>query len=171
MLAMTAPQFSYHWNSLNVLARIRFGGKVYRADRREPEEILRDGFHPSDEFNAIPKMIPGDALIVSETLKGALFYGQPSSSYHYYEIDATEVSGASLLENLVLNSERMLEHLGGASHSRHYSPSDLTGEANKMYETHLDYDDLQDSWGPKVPIRYLGQRMDAEEHMRTSMNH
>lgn len=170
MLEMAEPQFRYNWNSLNVLVRNKFGGKVYRADRREPEEILRDGFHPSDEFGPVPKMIPGEVLIVAETLKGALFYGQDNSSYHYYEIDATEVRGVSLLENLVLNKERMLEHLGGASSYSHYSPSDLTGEANKMYEAHLNYDELQGRNRPIVPIRYLGDRQAAEEHLRTSMN-
>lgn len=140
LLKKAAPELRYGWNSRNLVARDNFSGKVYRADRRSPDDVLRDGFTPSDEFTAVKKMISGNALIVAETLEGALFYAaQSGSTYNFYEIDAADVRGVSLLENLALNSTFMIAHLDAYIDS---SPSNQTGEANKMHEAHISHDDL-----------------------------
>lgn len=160
-----APQLRYDWNTRNLLSRENFGGKVFRADQREPDEVARDGFRPSDEFTGVKKMISGDALIVAETLEGALFYAaQGSRPYYFYEIDATDVGGASLLENLILNTPRMLAHLEA---ELDVSPSNQTGLANRMHEAHLNFDDLTLHGRPVVS---LGQLPNELEHMRRTMN-
>lgn len=156
---------AHYWNSRNLLERTDFGGKVYRADRRGPEEVLRDGFKASDEFTAVSKMISGEALIVAETLEGAIFYAaQEGRPYYFYEIDATNVSGVSLLENMVLNNSIMVEHLNANPGGK---PSEQTGLANRMHEAHLNHDDLNNSGIPIVP---LGELTDELEQMRRNMN-
>lgn len=144
------PQFQYSLNNRNLLARGNFGGKVYRADRRTPAEVAREGFKPSDEFTAIPKMIGGDALIVAESLTGVLEYAAyHPTQYYLYEIDATDVRGVSLLENMVLNNEPLLKHL---DQTPDFSPYNQTGGANRMHEAHLSHDDLITFARPMVSI-------------------
>jgi insecticidal toxin complex protein TccC len=158
-------QPAHYWNSANLLERTDFGGKVYRADRRGPEEVLRHGFKASEEFTAVGKMISGDALIVAETIKGAIFYAaQGGDTYNFYEIDATNVSGVSLLENMVLNNSIMVEHLNAHPGE---SPSNQTGEANRMHEAHLNHDDLINS---RSSVVSLGKLTDELEQMRRNMN-
>ncbi len=165
LLNGAAPQLRFDWNSRGLIFRDNFGGKVYRADQREPDEVLRDGFTASEEFTGVAKMISGDALIVSETLEGALFYAAIGSrEYYLYEIDATDVRGASLMENLVMNNLVMLAHLDAAPGD---SPSDQTGLANSMHETHLDHGDLIHHGRPIVS---LGRLTDAVERVRHAMN-
>lgn len=156
---------AHYWNSRNLLERTDFGGKVYRADRRTPEEVLRDGFKASDEFTAVNKMISGEALIVAETLDGAIFYAaQGGHPYYFYEIDATNVSGVSLVENMVLNNSIMVEHLNAYPGD---SPSNQTGEANRMYEAHLNHDDLNNA---RIPVVPLGRLTGEVGQMRRNMN-
>ena len=162
LLNGSASQNRYDWNNRNLLLRDNFGAKVYRADRRGPVEVLRDGFHASDEFTAVKKMIGGEALIVSETLEGALFYAAQSDvRYHFYSIDATDVSGASLLENLVVNTSRTVAHLGADLKA---SPSNQTGRANHMHEAHVSHNDLLHQ---KSTIDPLGQLLDEVAHIRS----
>ena len=146
-------QPAHFWNGANLLERTDFGGKVYRADLRSPEEVIRDGFNASKEFTAVNKMVSGDALIVAETLDGAMFYAvQAGRPYYFYEIDATDVGGVSLLENLVLNNPRMLEHLNADPGD---SPSEQTRLANRMHEAHLNNDDLNNSKNSVVSLGNL----------------
>jgi insecticidal toxin complex protein TccC len=165
------PNLSDHfWNSRNLLQRTSFGGKVYRADLRSPEELKKEGFKPSEEFTAVDKMVSGDSLIVAETLEGAMFYAaQAGRPYYFYEIDASNVGGVSLLENLVLNSPRMLVHLNAGAGG---SPSEQTGEANRMHEAHLNFDDLDRMDLDKKESRVfsMGQLVDEMIQMRLSMN-
>jgi insecticidal toxin complex protein TccC len=154
---------AHYWNNTNLLERTSFGGKVYRADLRGPQEVLRNGFNASEEFTGVHKMTNGDALIVAETLEGAMFYAaQGSRPYYFYEIDATDVGGVSLLENLLLNTPRMLEHLGVAPDG---SPSDQTGLANRMHEAHLNHDDLLRHPRPIVSLGELTNEMDRLRRM------
>lgn len=165
LLNQGAPQLHYNWNNRNLLVRDNFGGRVYRADRRRPEEVERNGFKPSDEFTAVKKMITGSALIVAETLERAMFYAvQGGGQYYFYEIDATEVRGASLLENLILNSPGAVAHLDAYPDD---SPSNQTGEANKMYEAHINNDDLIRHGRPIVS---LGRLTSELAQMRQAMN-
>ncbi|WP_339548477.1 RHS repeat-associated core domain-containing protein, partial [Pseudomonas sp. RA_35y_Pfl2_P32] len=157
-------QPAHYWNSANLLERTDFGGKVYRADRRSPDEVLRNGFKVSEEFTAVGKMISGDALIVAETLEGAIFYAaQGRHPYYFYEIDATNVSGVSLLENMVLNNSIMVEHLNAPPGD---SPSEQTGRANGMHEAHLNHDDLVSSGNAWVS---LGKFENEVEQMRKKL--
>ncbi|TVT81321.1 hypothetical protein FPT12_20515 [Pseudomonas sp. H3(2019)] len=157
---------------VHLLERTNFGGKVYRTDLREPEEILREGFNPTGDFTAISNMLNNpsrnhgrDALVVAETLEGAIFYAtQGSLDPYFYEIDASDVGGVSLLENLVLNKEGMLAHLEVGPDG---SLSDQTGLANRMHEAHLSFDDLKLQGRPIVP---LGRLTKEVEHMRHIMN-
>lgn len=112
--------------------------------------MAREGFKPSDEFTAIPKMIGGDALIVAESLTGVLEYAAyHPTQYYLYEIDATDVRGVSLLENMVLNNEPLLKHL---DQTPDFSPYNQTGGANRMHEAHLSHDDLITFARPIVSI-------------------
>ncbi|VVQ00582.1 hypothetical protein PS925_02270 [Pseudomonas fluorescens] len=161
LLNAAAPELRYDWNGRSLLIRDNFGGKVYRADQRKPYEVLRDGFNPSDEFTAVKKMISGEALIVSETLEGAFFYAANSNyELNFYEIDATDVRGVSLTENLVVNSPAMLAHLEVTASD---SPSEQTGEANRMHEAHLRHSDLVHHGRPIVS---LGLLTDEVERVR-----
>lgn len=161
LLNAAAPELRYDWNGRSLLIRDNFGGKVYRADQRKPYEVLRDGFNPSDEFTAVKKMISGEALIVSETLEGAFFYAANSNyELNFYEIDATDVRGVSLTENLVVNSPAMLAHLEVTASD---SPSEQTGEANRMHEAHLRHSDLIHHGRPIVS---LGLLTDEVERVR-----
>ncbi|WP_236708462.1 RHS repeat-associated core domain-containing protein, partial [Pseudomonas sp. Root562] len=165
LLNRNAPEHRYDWNNRNLLLRDNFGAKVYRADRRNPEDVLRDGFNPSDEFTAVKKMIGGSALIVAEALEGALFYAaQSGHRYYFYEIDAKDVSGVSLLENLVFNNSNMVAHLDAYPD---VSPSNQTGEANKMHEVHLSHDDLTRL---RSPIVSLGEMKEKLNLVRRTMN-
>ncbi len=158
-------QPAHYWNSANLLERTDFGGKVYRADRRSPEEVLRNGFNASEEFTAVSKMISGDALIVAEALDGALFYAaQAGRPYYFYEIDATDVGGVSLLENIVLNNSRMVEHLNANPGD---SLAEQTGQADRMHEAHLKNDDLSN---PRKSVVSLGKLTDKLEQMKRNMN-
>lgn len=158
-------QPDHHWNDANLLERTSFGGKVYRADRRKPEEVLNEGFEASTEFTAVSKMICNEALIVAETLEGALFYAaQSPNGYYFYEIDAKDVGGVSLLENLILNTPRILQHLDAEPTS---SPSSQTGLANRMHEAHLSIDDLRSNRRAVVSLGQLPQEM---ERMRQRIN-
>lgn len=133
---------AHSWNSANLLERTNFGGKVYRADRRGPDEILVSGFNPSDDFSAIKEMIDEDILIVAETLEGALYFASQDSyddRYYFYEIDAAGVRGASLLENHVLNNDRLIEHIDASPND---SPSAQTELAINMHEAHLSLENL-----------------------------
>ncbi|KHA72857.1 YD repeat-containing protein [Pseudomonas chlororaphis] len=161
LLNAAAPELRYDWNGRSLLIRDNFGGKVYRADQREPYEVLRDGFNPSDEFTAVKKMISGEALIVSETLEGAFFYAANNNhELNFYEIDATDVRGVSLTENLVVNNSAMLAHLDVSPSD---SPSEQTGEANRMHEVHLRHSDLIHHGRPIVS---LGLLTDEVERVR-----
>jgi insecticidal toxin complex protein TccC len=161
LLNAAAPELRYDWNGRSLLIRDNFGGKVYRADQRKPYEVLRDGFNPSDEFTAVKKMISGEALIVSETLEGAFFYAANSNhELNFYEIDATDVRGVSLTENLVVNNPAMLAHLEVTASD---SPSEQTGEANRMHEAHLRHSDLIHHGRPIVS---LGLLTDEVERVR-----
>jgi insecticidal toxin complex protein TccC len=163
LLSNAAPSLGYDWNNRNLLERTNFSGKVYRADQRKPDEVARDGFNASDEFMAVKKMIGGPALIVAETLEGAIFYAaQSGHTYYFYEIDATDVRGASLIEKLVLNSPIMIKHLEAYPD---VSPSNQTGQANEMHEAHLNHDDLVGR-----PIVSLGTLKDEVRCARRSMN-
>lgn len=130
------------WNEKNLLERHSFARTVYRADRHRPQDVQAHGFAVSEDFGGVPKMIRGDALIVAETLQGAIYYadiaGNPTE-YHFYEINAEGVPGVSLNENLVLNKEGMFKHMGRAdlAHSQPLSPEDLTNQANLMHEAHI----------------------------------
>lgn len=148
ILTKDSPELRHSWNSRNLLERDNFGGKVYRADLRPPDQVIRYGFNPSSDFRAIKKMIGGSALIVAETLEGAVFYAARSGhEYEFYEIDATDVRGASLVENLVLNHGNLVKHLDGYAD---VSPTSLTGEANEMREAHLYHDDLFQDGRPSI---------------------
>jgi insecticidal toxin complex protein TccC len=161
LLNAAAPELRYDWNGRSLLIRDNFGGKVYRADQRKPYEVLQDGFNPSDEFTAVKKMISGEALIVSETLEGAFFYAANSNhELNFYEIDATDVRGVSLTENLVVNNPAMLAHLEVTASD---SPSEQTGEANRMHEAHLRHSDLIHHGRPIVS---LGLLTDEVERVR-----
>ena len=165
-------QQPYRLNNRNLLVRDDFGGKVYRVSRRPPNEIELNGFNPSHDFTAIPNMLEKlsrehdqEALIVSEALEGVMFYAiQGGGDYYFYELDATGVSGVSLLENLVLNNQGMLEHLGQTTD---VSPSNQTGLANGMHEAHLNYDELMNH---AVPIRSLGLLSNEMAHFRNTLN-
>ncbi|WP_243246526.1 RHS repeat-associated core domain-containing protein [Pseudomonas maioricensis] len=156
---------NYSLNSRGLLVRDKFGGKVYRADRREPGEVLQQGFHPSDEFTAIKKMISGRALIVAETLEGAIYYAANSGhTYNFYEIDAGDIGGASLVENLLFNKRQLVEHITAYPEE---SPTSQTGEANNMYEAHLSHDDLMSA---RKPFVYLG-KLKAQVASRRAVLH
>lgn len=134
------PSLGFDLNNRNLFERSNFSGMVYRADRRKPDDVARDGFNPSDEFTAVPKMIGGPALIVADGVKGAIDYAaQSSHTYYFYAIDATGVRGASLMENHVMNYPVMIKHLDAYPD---VSPSNQTGGANSMFEAHLNHDDL-----------------------------
>ncbi|WGK89436.1 RHS repeat domain-containing protein [Pseudomonas migulae] len=157
----------HYWNDANLLERTSFGGKVYRADRRPPEEVLRDGFNATTEFTSIGKMLSNEALTVSETLEGVLFYAAQSQDDHYfYEIDADEVGGVSLLENLVLNTPRLRQHLNNPDPT--YTLDDQTGLSNRMHEAHLNFDDLNDG---KPRIKSLGRLPEEMKRARVTVNH
>ena len=157
----------HYWNDANLLERTSFGGKVYLADRRPPEEVLRDGFNATTEFISIRKMLSNEALTVSETLEGALFYAAQSQDNHYfYEIDADEVGGVSLLENLVLNTPRLRQHLNNPDPT--YTLDDQTGLSNRMHEAHLNFDDLNDG---KPRIKSLGRLPEEMKRARVTVNH
>jgi insecticidal toxin complex protein TccC len=158
---------AHHWNDANLLERTSFGGKVYRADRRPPEEVLRDGFNATTEFTSIGKMLSNEALTVSETLEGVLFYAaQSQDDYYFYEIDADEVGGVSLLENLVLNTPRLRQHLNNPDPT--YTLDDQTGLSNRMHEAHLNFDDLNDG---KPRIKSLGRLPEEMKRARVTVNH
>ncbi|MBD9614127.1 RHS repeat protein [Pseudomonas sp. PDM02] len=157
----------HYWNDANLLERTSFGGKVYLADRRPPEEVLRDGFNATTEFISIRKMLSNEALTVSETLEGVLFYAAQSQDNHYfYEIDADEVGGVSLLENLVLNTPRLRQHLNNPDPT--YTLDDQTGLSNRMREAHLNFDDLNDG---KPRIKSLGRLPEEMKRARVTVNH
>lgn len=142
MLNAQPVRLNYTLSSANLIQRFNFGAKVYRADRRPPQEVLATGFAESDDFTAIRAMINTRILIVAETLEGALYFaaqGIHDDEYDFYEIDATDVQGASLTENYLLNNERLLEHIGAAPGA---SPSSQTELAINMHEAHLSFNDL-----------------------------
>lgn len=144
----------YGWNEKNLLERHSFAPIVYRADMQRPEAIQTGGFYASEDFTAVPKMIRGKALIVAETLEGAIHYagaGGNPGLYNFYEIDA-DVPGASLNENWVLNNELMLKHLGAAELARSelLSLEELTGEANLMHEAHIDVSAVNETRASRV---------------------
>jgi len=132
----------YGWNMKGLLERNSFARTVYRASMQRPETVQTQGFDASRDFTAVPKMIRGQALIVAETLEGAIHYARAGGNpklYNFYEIDAA-APGASLNENWILNNELMLKHLGAAelARSEPLSLEELTGEANLMHEAHID---------------------------------
>jgi insecticidal toxin complex protein TccC len=180
------PEFYYRWNEKSLLMRGNFGTNVYRADRREPQEIAQRGFNPSDEFTAVKKMIHGDALIVSASLEGVLHYAtQSKRKYYIYEIDASEISGVSLIENLVSNSQKMYKHLdisfripdmdvdmdddSDMDTGPSYTLFDHTGDAHSMDEVHLSHEEVTTL--DSSQIRSLGTVEDGEQRIRDASRH
>jgi insecticidal toxin complex protein TccC len=159
VLNKSEPPLGFGLNNRNLFEWSTYSGLVYRADRRKPDDVARNGFKPSDEFTAVPKMIPGPTLIVADGLKGAIEYAiQSGHTYYFYAIDATGVRGASLMENHVMNYPVMIKHLDAYPN---VSPSNQTGGANSMFEAHLNHDDLVGR-----PIVSLGTLKDEVQRAR-----
>ncbi|SFM93641.1 Zn-binding Pro-Ala-Ala-Arg (PAAR) domain-containing protein, incolved in TypeVI secretion [Izhakiella capsodis] len=129
-------------NSLGFIEKKVYGEYVYRADRTPPDEVLAHGFSSSNNFDGVPRMINGDnILIASDTEDGATQYGEDNlfnqsgrNIFYVYRIDAQNVRGSSLMENV--------ERQSSAAIANHWSPNsrpiDIAEGAGEYREVHLD---------------------------------
>ncbi|MFZ4214605.1 hypothetical protein ACOZB2_24705 [Pantoea endophytica] len=148
-------------NSLGLVEQKGFAGKLYRADKRSPDELSStDVFGPSGDFTAIEKMrAEGEALIVSESLEGVLRYiSSQGETYHLYEISADDVRGCSLRGNINGNSEGVKKYLSVAPEKG--GDIDWGYETNGaifLFEAHVYPEDITIE-----KVKYLGTNHDAE---------
>lgn len=171
------PASAYRWNSRGLLQRDSFAKSVYRAGKRDYGTIRRTGFTVSTDFGGINKMISGESLIVAETLEGAQNYARMSGSiepFHFFEIQAENVSGVSLMENWVINNEGSLSFVDYLDEARRdpIEVGGLTGNADVLDEAHISLSDLSGQ-----NVRYLGQGSTAQhwnqipQHLRRQFQH
>lgn len=116
---------------------------VYRVARvADRDAILSDGFIPSTQFEGMPKMIRGKALIVSETLEGAKAFGNGefgAGHYDVYAIDARGLKGASLKDNVEFNTAFIAKKLGRTVEAlKKLPPREIAEGALEFREAHLD---------------------------------
>lgn len=142
-------------NDRGLLEQKKFNGKLYYVDRKN----FTNNFTPSTQFERIPKMIDQDALIVSESLDGALrqLYFK-TEVYHIYEITADNVRGVSLKENINKNDMKLAHFIKADNHhddkkldsvgaNNHHDKSvdweHATNGAIYFDEVHVHLDDLK----------------------------
>ncbi|MBE5254406.1 hypothetical protein [Mixta mediterraneensis] len=148
-------------NSLGLLGQKGFPGKLYRADRTSPNELNDNGgFRSSEDFGAINKMRDdGHALIVSESLEGALRYiSRQGELYHIYEITSDDIRGVSINENIKINKEGVKRFLEVSS--KKGDDIDWGYETNGavfLDEAHIYHEDVT-----LEKVKYLGSNHDEE---------
>lgn len=124
-------------NSRGFIERTHYGDYVYRADVSGPGP---EGFHNSEQFQGVRRMISGDnVLITSGSREGAIRFGDTEfgrGHYRLYRIDAREVRGASLMEN-VRNSSSGATRAFGQNVSQ-MRPIDIAEGAGEFEEVHID---------------------------------
>lgn len=131
-----------HVNGKGMLEKTTFS-KVYRVDPGfHRDAILKNGFGASSRFEGIDKMIPGDAIIVSETQAGAKAFGDGEygpGHYDIYEIDARGLNGASLQDNVDYNTVFTARQLGRTPQAlKQMAPRDVAEGALEFREAHID---------------------------------
>ncbi|EGT5656622.1 hypothetical protein JD793_002768 [Citrobacter braakii] len=139
-------------NSLGLLERQNFGDFVFRLDNTPREFVQNNGFFPSSDFGAIPKMMEGDALIVAENLKGIENYHKIGRGQGtIYRINAMGVKGVSLNENIEKNFIEFQKHINLESGD---CLRDIINGADEMQEAHIDFEQLkQEKWR----IQWMGE--------------
>jgi hypothetical protein len=146
---------------------------VYRIDSSSPDEIMSRGFLASSDFTAVNNMLRGevhvsddiddqekerlrkgqDTLIVSTDIAGADYYHRIANARGYlYEIDATGVSGVSLIDNLINNQSGISAFFDisldenaeakGFSREMLYESDDIQSIDIEQSEAHLDLTQL-----------------------------
>jgi hypothetical protein len=131
-----------HINEVGMLEKETFDS-VYRVDSgRNRDAILEHGFEPSTHFGGVDKMISGDAIIVSESLAGALAFGDSefgAGHYDLYSINARGLKGASLRDNVNYNTTFTARQLGRTPEAlKALPPIEVAEGALAFREAHID---------------------------------
>ncbi|MGL4347938.1 MAG: hypothetical protein ACRCSV_00565 [Chlamydiales bacterium] len=144
-LADLDSETEYYFNSDNLIERKTFG-IVLRIDSRPPQEILENGFgNGSIQFDGGPSLLgKNSCLICSRTYQGNVeFSKQVEGNWYMYGINAENIPGVSLLENVQYNHENLSKFLGYKI-DQDVKPLDLYEGVGCFDELHLSSDFLFD---------------------------
>lgn len=145
-------------NSIGLLEQQGFPDKLYHVVQKNWSTELAFG---DTKFQYIDKMINDNALIVSETLDGALrrLIGK-TEPHDIYQIDGHKVKGVSLKNNIKYNPDGLLEFLNLEPLSDNkYDIEVGTGGALAFDEAHIYADDIDKT-------EYLGSSAQFENRIK-----
>lgn len=132
-------------NGKGLLEQSRFETPLYIVAKRDQQQIRQEGFGHYKTFRRVPNMIDGNALIASETLKGALKrIGNRKGLFYIYEVDAKEgVRGASLRRNIEANKKNLTAHFALNLEGEDFNWNDITLGATYFDEIHVYAKDVK----------------------------
>ncbi len=133
------------------IVRENFGKSVYRVDSKTSDEIEESGFSASDDFSAVDNLLEHEnSLIVSEDMDGIKTYvSETHASGYLYEIDASDIEGASLTENFEQHRDETIDVMS-VNHNSSDSPL-------HMSEAHINVDKLNSVRNEEGIVEYLGE--------------
>lgn len=143
------------------LLKDKFCKPLWVVSPEPPEKVLKNGFTQPCNFERIPQMIENRAIIASEIYDKALdlLAGKVGEMY-LYEINAENINGVSLLNNINNNPENLAKFLG-IDFNKKVDWVYGTGGAMFFAEAHINAADIKPS-----SIDCLGSKWDLRKELK-----